>query len=90
MRNSELVKMDSSSLATPEKRSQYTVSVVGCGRMGLPHACLFADAGFKVIGVDKNPKILDALASGRSPFEEPSLEEKISKHVREGLSLIHI
>ena len=84
MHSSEHVKIDSYSLATPEKRSQYTVSVVGCGRMGLPHACLFADAGFKVIGVDKNPKILAALASGRSPFEEPGLEEKVGKHIREG------
>ncbi|MCD6530023.1 nucleotide sugar dehydrogenase [Candidatus Bathyarchaeota archaeon] len=84
MHGSEPVKIDLSSLSTPEGRSRYTVSVVGCGRMGLPHACLFADAGFKVIGVDKNPKILEALASGRSPFEEPRLEEKISRHVKEG------
>ena len=84
MYSSEPIKINLSSLTTPEGRSLYTVSVVGCGRMGLPHACLFADAGFKVICVDKNPKTLEALASGRSPFEEPGLEKKISKHFREG------
>jgi len=51
--------------------------------MGLPHACLFADAGFHVIGVDKNSRTLEALSRGESPFHEPGMEEKISKHVKE-------
>ncbi|HDO41572.1 MAG TPA: nucleotide sugar dehydrogenase, partial [Candidatus Bathyarchaeota archaeon] len=31
-----------------EKREKYAIAAVGCGRMGLPTACLFADAGFRV------------------------------------------
>ena len=65
-------------------REAFTVCVVGCGRMGLPHACLFADAGFKVIGVDKNHRIIQNLEMGKSPFEEQGLQEKIERHVKEG------
>lgn len=49
-----------------------------------PHACLFAEASFKVIGVDKNHMIIEALRKGRSPFEELGLEERIKEYVKQG------
>ena len=58
---------------TPEKRIAYTVSVVGCGRMGLPHACLFAEAGFQVIGVDSDQRVVDLMKRGRASFAEPEV-----------------
>ncbi|MEM2876155.1 MAG: nucleotide sugar dehydrogenase, partial [Candidatus Bathyarchaeia archaeon] len=82
MEGSKPINRDS--LSTFEGRSRYTVCVVGCGRMGLPHACLFASAGFRVIGVDKDPRVIESLSKGESPFEEPGLDGLVSKHVREG------
>jgi UDP-N-acetyl-D-mannosaminuronic acid dehydrogenase len=49
----------------------YDVSVIGCGRVGLPLALSFADRGLRVLGVDKSPEILGAVRAGRMPFDEP-------------------
>ncbi|WP_455369273.1 nucleotide sugar dehydrogenase [[Eubacterium] cellulosolvens] len=61
-----------------------TVAVIGLGWMGLPIACLFAEAGAKVLGADKNQKLVDKLNRGESPFEEPKLGQLIAKHVSSG------
>jgi len=51
---SRIMKLAGKDLESPEKRREYTVCVVGCGRTGLVTACLFAEAGFNVIGVDSS------------------------------------
>jgi len=84
MQASKAMKIGRNDVDTHEKRSAYVICVVGCGRMGLPHACLFAEAGFNVIGVDVNPNILNTVKTGRSPFIEPGLEVLIRKHVKNG------
>jgi UDP-N-acetyl-D-mannosaminuronic acid dehydrogenase len=71
-------------LDTPEKREKFTVCVVGCGRMGLPHACLFAEANFKVIGVDTDPSILNVIKKGKAPFIEAGMDVLLKKHVKDG------
>jgi len=71
-------------LATREGRSKFVVCVVGLGRMGLPTACLWARAGFRVLGVDTNPAVVEAVNSGKAPFEEPGLEGLLTQMVREG------
>jgi UDP-N-acetyl-D-mannosaminuronic acid dehydrogenase len=57
----------------------YDVSVIGCGRVGLPLALSFADRGLRVLGVDKSPQILDNVRAGRMPFEEPGAQEVLSR-----------
>jgi nucleotide sugar dehydrogenase len=76
------MKLAREDVDTPEKREKYTISVVGCGRVGLPTACLFAEVGFKVIGVDSNRHIVDLLKKGKSPFSEPQLHAFIEKQVK--------
>ena len=66
-----------------EKRKEYTISVVGCGRMGLPTACLFAEAGYNVIGVDVDRRVVNLIKKGKAPFLEPGLNELIKKHTQE-------
>ncbi|HUV98386.1 MAG TPA: hypothetical protein VMW14_02665, partial [Candidatus Paceibacterota bacterium] len=66
-----------------EKRRNYTVSVIECGRMGVPHACLFANAGFKVIGVNTNLHTLEMLKKGQTPFLRNAYQG-LEKHVKEG------
>jgi len=78
------MKLERDDVDTPEKRKAYTVSVVGCGRIGLPHACLFAEAGFKVIGVDSDQRILSLMKRGRASFAEPELDALVKRHVKNG------
>ncbi len=76
------MKLAREDVDTPEKREKYTISVVGCGRVGLPTACLFAEVGFRVIGVDSNRRIVNLLKKGKSPFTEPQLHAFIEKQVK--------
>jgi len=69
---------------TPEKREKYTLSVIGCGRMGLSHACLFAEAGFKVIAVDANQRTINLIKKGKTPFMEPRLDVLLENHIKNG------
>jgi UDP-N-acetyl-D-mannosaminuronic acid dehydrogenase len=81
---SPLMIFSGKDIETPEKRGKYTVSVVGCGRMGLSTACLFAEAGFKVIGVDADQHAVNIIKRGKAPFFEPGLDEILRKHVKDG------
>ena len=57
----------------------YDVSVIGLGRIGLPLALAFADAGLRVLGVDNDPDRLEAVRSRRMPFKEPGTEELLAR-----------
>src|SRR3954464_10319471 len=46
------------------------VGVVGLGYVGLPLAVAFAEEGNEVIGLDADPRKIDALAEGRSYIED--------------------
>jgi UDP-N-acetyl-D-mannosaminuronic acid dehydrogenase len=65
---------------------QYDVCVIGLGRVGLPLALSFADAGLTVLGVDNDPDVLAALRERRMPFKEPGTDELLA---RVDLSLSH-
>lgn len=66
-----------------EKRRNYTVSIIECGKTGLPHAQLFLESGFKVIGVSTNPHTLKLLRKGRTPFLKAA-DRTLEKYLREG------
>jgi UDP-N-acetyl-D-mannosaminuronic acid dehydrogenase len=55
------------------------VAVIGLGRVGLPLALAFADAGLSVIGVDNDAERLETLRSGRMPFEEPGAQAVLDR-----------
>jgi UDP-N-acetyl-D-mannosaminuronic acid dehydrogenase len=57
----------------------YDVSVIGLGRVGLPLALAFADAGLRVLGVDKDPDRLEAVQARRMPFKEPGTDELLAR-----------
>lgn len=44
------------------------ISIIGCGRIGILQACLFADAGFKVLCSDIDPFMSVRLSKGKVPF----------------------
>jgi len=57
----------------------YDISIIGLGRVGLPLALCFADRGLQVLGVDKNPDLLDSIRAGRMPFAESGTQELLDR-----------
>ena len=62
----------------------YDVAIIGCGRVGLPLALAFADAGLRTIGIDNDLARLDAVRDGRMPFEEPGASEVLTRTTAAG------
>src|SRR5579871_3475505 len=53
--------------------------VIGLGKLGSPLAACLAAKGLTVIGVDNDPRKVDALNQGKAPVSEPGLGEMISQ-----------
>ncbi|MEM3365452.1 MAG: nucleotide sugar dehydrogenase [Candidatus Methanomethyliaceae archaeon] len=66
------------------KNRRLIITVLGSGYVGLTTAALFADAGFHVTAVDLKLEVINAVNSGRSPINEPSLNELIARNVKAG------
>lgn len=63
-------------------KENLTVCVVGVGRIGLPTATVFAEAGYNVVGVDINTNTVNLLNQGKSHFtDEPGLIDLIERVV---------
>jgi UDP-N-acetyl-D-glucosamine dehydrogenase len=50
------------------------IGIVGLGYVGLPLAVAFCEAGQEVVGVDTDPRVVDALRRGESHVEDVSAE----------------
>ncbi|MBX5327911.1 MAG: nucleotide sugar dehydrogenase [Candidatus Bathyarchaeota archaeon] len=70
---------------TPEKRRNYTISIIGCRETGILHAYLFAEAGFKVICADTDQTIVNAITKGKIPFLKRENELKLKSYIKTGL-----
>jgi UDP-N-acetyl-D-mannosaminuronic acid dehydrogenase len=55
------------------------VAVIGLGRVGLPLALSFADRGLDVVGVEREPRIVEQVAAGRMPFSETGTRELLGR-----------
>lgn len=53
------------------------VCVVGLGYMGLPMAAILARAGYEVVGVDINPRVVESVNCGECPFAETGMPELV-------------
>lgn len=60
------------------------IEVIGSGYIGLPTAALFANAGFDVVSIDVNKKIVDTINKGEAHFVEPDLNGLVKKVVKTG------
>lgn len=60
------------------------IAMIGLGYIGLPTAVALATRGIEVIGVDVNPKTVEAVSLGKVPFVEPDLEVGVSGAVGVG------
>ncbi|NMP30543.1 UDP-N-acetylglucosamine 2-epimerase (non-hydrolyzing) [Thalassotalea sp. M1531] len=61
-----------------------TIAVVGMGYMGLPIACLLAEAGYHVTGIDLNEEKVTAINKAECPFDEVGMPELLNKVVSQG------
>ncbi len=60
------------------------ICIIGLGYIGLPTAAMFASNGHKVIGVDINHKVIEALEKGEVIIEEPYLKNIVKQAVVSG------
>jgi UDP-N-acetyl-D-mannosaminuronic acid dehydrogenase len=62
------------------------VVVLGLGYVGLPVACLFAEAGFPVVGIRRSQLKVDMINRGECPIEgkEPGLADLLGKAISTG------
>ncbi|KOO37246.1 nucleotide sugar dehydrogenase [Priestia koreensis] len=60
------------------------ICVIGLGYIGLPTAAIFAKAGYEIVGVDVNQKVVDSLNKGEIHIEEVGLPELVKEVVKSG------
>lgn len=62
------------------------IGVVGLGYVGIPVAAVFAQVGFRVIGVDIQSERVESVRAGQSPFggKEPGLDRLLAEVVSAG------
>jgi len=62
------------------------IVVIGLGYVGLPVACMFAKAGFQVVGIRRDSEKVAQISQGICPIEgkEPGLPELLAEVIREG------
>jgi nucleotide sugar dehydrogenase len=62
---------------------QVQVAVYGLGKMGLPLACVMAERGFQVTGVDINVETVEKVNNGDNPIvDEESLDSLLKKVIK--------
>ncbi len=66
------------------KANTARIAVIGLGNVGLPTAVLFANASYRVVGVDVREELVQAIASAQVPVEEPELENLLGRALRTG------
>ncbi|MHA1315512.1 MAG: nucleotide sugar dehydrogenase [Candidatus Helarchaeota archaeon] len=65
------------------KKGEVTLAVFGAGKLGLPVALAFANAGLNVIAVDLNQSIVDKINHGENPHVfEPRMDSILQKCVK--------
>ena len=59
------------------------ICVMGMGYIGLPTACMLANNGYDVLGVDVDNDIISKLSNGQLHIEEPALEDVFQKAIKD-------
>lgn len=69
---------------TFKKRENFKIGIIGCSPIGILHACLFAEAGFKVVCGDTDQTIVNLLRKGKASFMRREVESKLKKLLKSG------
>ncbi len=68
----------------PTHYSDSRVCVIGLGYVGLTLAVALAEAGFTVLGIERDAKIVDAVNGGNAHFKEAGLDTRLAVQVASG------
>ena len=60
------------------------VAIVGLGYVGTSLAAVLAEGGYRVRGVDVDASVVDRVAAGECPIEEPGITERFERYADEG------
>jgi nucleotide sugar dehydrogenase len=82
---SPILQVKPEEIGTAEKRRKYTASITGCGQIGIIHAFLLAQAGFRVSCVDADQTIVNSILRGKTSFLEREVEFKLKNYAKTGL-----
>ncbi|MFX0200364.1 MAG: nucleotide sugar dehydrogenase [Candidatus Hodarchaeota archaeon] len=79
-----LLFLSRSEVKSQLRSGKVTISVHGLGKLGLPLAVIYANAGARVIGVDRSQNIVDALNKGKTlNSTEPRIRELVERLVHQ-------
>ena len=63
---------------------RFDVGIVGLGYVGLTLATVMAEVGFRVIGVERRPDVVELTGAGKPHFSETGLENALGRVTRSG------
>ncbi len=66
-------------------RKEISICIVGLGKMGLPIATVFTNAGFKVHGLDISEELIEQLNRGETVINEPFVSERLKEAIDNNL-----
>lgn len=72
----------------PSAASGFDVAVVGLGYVGITVAASFADAGVRVLGIEKRRDVVEILRSGRCHIFEPGVDEVLARTIGKNLEVV--
>lgn len=67
-----------------EHNFKHDLCVIGAGRIGLPWAAVLASEGMQVSCVDVDETVIESIAGGAAPFDEPELDRLIQEGITSG------
>lgn len=65
-------------------KKEYRVAIIGFGYIGSVIGSVLADRGAKVVGLEKNERIIQSVRQAKTPFNEPGLDDLIKKGTQSG------
>ncbi|MFX1343383.1 MAG: nucleotide sugar dehydrogenase [Promethearchaeota archaeon] len=65
------------------------ICVIGLGRVGLVLACILADLGFRIYGIEANGEKRDSLVKGKVPYYEQGLDDLLKRLIKNESLLVH-
>jgi len=83
--SSTMLDIRQEEIDTIEKRRNYTISIIECGHLGVLHAYLFAEAGFKIICADENQTRINNIIKGKLPSMKQEVQLKIKNLAKNGI-----
>ena len=61
------------------RAARHDVAIVGLGYVGITLAAALADAGLRVLGIERRREVVDSVNSGRSYIYEPGIDAILAR-----------